>query len=62
MKKNLPLIASERKPGQLADLEILDFSDVDQLEESIAPVFVAVFSAADSGGTCKKYGCLCLSA
>ncbi len=59
MKKNLPPIASEDKPGQLADLEILDFSDVDQLEESIAPIFVAAFDPA-SGGTCGKYGCLCL--
>jgi len=42
------------------DVEIIDFSDIEPLEESIAPVFVAALFSGN-GGTCGRFGCLCLA-
>lgn len=46
----------DRDPREL-DLEIVDFSDLEQLEEPIAPIF-----AAAAGGVCSAVaagGCKC---
>ncbi len=43
------------------ELEVLDFSEIEQLEESIAPVMMLL--AAGTGGTCsggKGSGCICV--
>ena len=40
------------------DLEVVDFSDLEQIEESIAPIFLIV----PTGGTCtgsSGSGCIC---
>jgi hypothetical protein len=41
------------------ELEVVEFTDLEQLEESIAPIFLL---AADTGGTCSGgagSGCIC---
>lgn len=53
MQKPIPTTTPEKHPS--GDLEVIDFSDVSELEESIAPVFFN----PPSGGTCNHLGCIC---
>ena len=49
-----------RQEEQILDLEVVDFADLEQLEESIAPIFLAV---AAVGGSCSGgtgSGCTCV--
>lgn len=48
-----------RQEEQVLDLEVVDFTDLEQLEESIAPIFLAVVAV---GGKCSGgagSGCIC---
>ena len=44
----------------LLELEVVEFTDLEQLEEAIAPIFLL---AADAGGSCSgggQSGCRCV--
>ncbi len=58
MKKPVAITTGGQGSPPSNELDVIDFSDVRELEEAIAPVFVAAFSP-DSGGVCTKYGCIC---